>query len=171
MAGQETIDWVLYDFDSGSHAAGVEVTFFDTTESAATNNQQDTNMPIAGQLPSGQKFVIHKIGILFDWPAAVANATEETDALDQATLELKIAEKRVFIAPAQILLAPNQFPAVDIASGASCGNIGNNWFELKHPITILGGTPFKAILTQGITDTSADITFGVVLVGELTRPV
>lgn len=170
MAGTETIDWVLYDFDKGSHAAGVEVTFFDAAEPSATNNQQDTNMQVASQLPSGEKFTIHKIGVLFDWPAAVANATEETDALDQATLELVVASKRMFIAPVQILLAPNQFPAVDIASGASCGNIGNNWFELKHPITIPGGTSFKVVLTQGITDTTADITFGVCLVGELTRP-
>lgn len=166
----ETIDWVLYDYGAPSHAASATVTLFDQAEDAATNTYQDTNMPIANQLPSGQKFVIKKIGVIFDWVAAVANATEETDFFDQAILELKIAEKRAFIAPLSIMLAPNQFPAVDIASGASCGNAPVNWFELDHPITIEGGTPFKVILTQGLTDTTADITCGVCLVGELTRP-
>jgi len=128
----ETIDWVLYDYGSSSHAASVELILFDQSEDSATNDFQDTNMPIANQLPSGQKFVIHKIGVVFDWVAAVANAAEESAALDQATLELKIAEKRMFIAPLQLLLAPGQYACVDIASGASATNSPVNWFELKN---------------------------------------
>lgn len=166
----ETIDWVLYDYGAPTHAAKASVTLFDQAESAATNAHQDTNMPIANQLPASQSFVIKKIGVIFDWVAAVTNAAEESSALDQGTLELKVAERRMFIAPLHILLAPNQYSCVDIAAGASASSNPVNWFELEHPIAIPGGVPFKVIINQGLTDTTADITFGVCLVGELTRP-
>jgi len=166
----ETIDWVLYDHGAPSHAASATVTLFDQAESAATNTYQDTNMPIAGQLPTTQKMVVHKLGVIFDWGAAVANATEESDFLDQGTLELKIADRRMFIAPLHILLAPSQFACIDIAAGASVSSNQVNWFELKNPITLNGGVPFSVEITQGLTDTTADCTIGVVLVGELTRP-
>lgn len=166
----ETIDWVLYDYGAPTHAAGATVTLFDQTEAAATNNEQDTNMPIAGQLPTTQKFVIHKIGFIPDWVAGIANANDQQDFYDQGTLELKIAEKRMFIAPLHILTAPGQLGADTVAAGATQYGPGTTWFEFKHPITLEGGTPFKVVITQGITDTTASHTVGVVLVGELTRP-
>lgn len=165
-----TRDWVLYDHGAPTHAASATVTLFDQAESAATNTYQDTNMPLANQLPTTQKFVIHKIGVIFDWEAAITNAGEEVDALDQGILELKIAEKRVFIAPIHIVMAAGQQASADIAAGANISSNAVNWFEFKHPILIPGGTPFKVVITQGLTDTAADITFGVCLVGELTTP-
>lgn len=167
-AGEEEIDYVLYDTQTSGTTAGAAITFFDQSEASA--GIKATNMPIANQLPSSQRFSINSIQVLFDPEMATGDLK---DILDQAVLEIKINEKRKFIAPLAWFTSQGQLIPSTTWGGATVSDLpqmGGSVYTLTNPIALQGGTTLSVKIQIGQTAPSASSYIQVLLCGLLIRP-
>lgn len=161
-SGEEELDYILYDLVASAHSGSESLTFFN--HSRSTSTLAVTNMEIAGQLPSSQRFLIKKIQLQVDVLAAANDAAEELDA---AAAELSINNKVVFSAPATVFCT-SFIPA--ITTTATVGPAMNVVeFELDKYIVLNGGVPFKIVMLNGKTASSANTDHTFILRGRLVR--
>jgi len=161
--GEEEIDWVWYDLVASGTTASATKTFFNHSKGA--DGLAVTNMEIAGQLPSSQRFLIKSIELLVDVNAASGDAA---DVLDSAVLELYISGRKMFSAPAAYFLTPI---ATSQTTTADTGTAHRKVpFELDKYIVLNGGTDFRVDVLIGKTAPSASTDLTVLLRGRLVRP-
>ena len=120
---KEGIREPLYDFLTYDSAATLQLKFFQT-QVGGTKTKSDTNMPLNGQLPAGQKFVAFTIG-LYVLPGSNAASYVRQDPVKTATglappsfandvwalihqgwLELTVGTKNYLTAPLIMFPAP-----------------------------------------------------------------
>jgi len=161
--GEEELDYVLYDVVASGTSASVTKTFFNHNE--AEDGLAVTNMPIPGQLPSTQRFLVKSIQLLIDVNAA---AGDSADVLDGAVTEFKINNRRVYCCPSALLAVP---VATSQTRTAELGGAVNNVEpKLDKAIVIPGGVPFKIEMLLGKTAPSASTDLTYILKGRLVRP-
>lgn len=161
--GEEELDFVLYDLVASGTTASAKLTFFNQNE--ASNGIAVTNMPMNGQLPSSQRFLIKAIELLIDVNAA---AGDSADVLDAAIIDVKINNERKFSIPAIRCAVPVN---ASITRTAELGGaLGFVPFELDKAIAIPGGVPFAVEMTIGKTAASAGTDITMLLRGRLVRP-
>jgi len=161
----ETIDWVFYDLVASGTTESVKKTFFSHDE--PSDGLQVTNMPIAGQIPSTQKFELHSIEFIPDVEAATGDLK---DLLDAAVLELYVNEKRMLSAPLIMFCANSYLIPMSTESTVDKPQLAGTPYKLEKPITISGGDSIKVEVTIGKTAVSASMDMIVCLKGLLTRP-
>jgi len=162
--GEEEIDYCVYHLLASGTTASAVLTFF--TGTRAANGLAVTNMEQAGQFPSATRFLVKEIQLLTDVNAA---AGDSADVLDAAALELYVANKLMYSAPAPVF-ATNVTPSY--TTTATIGSAVNMIkFELDRGIVINGGTPFRAEMLIGKTAVSASTDLTVLLRGHLIRPI
>lgn len=61
----EEVSWTLYDYLTYAAAGQTELRFFQTPNGQGTKTLADTNMTLAGQIPSGQNFLVMAIALDF----------------------------------------------------------------------------------------------------------
>ena len=76
----EGIGWSLYDFATYVQAGQTSLAFFQAPVGQSGKTLADTNMQLAGQLPSGQAFLIESIEI-FLFPTFDPSQTSTTDTV------------------------------------------------------------------------------------------
>jgi hypothetical protein len=122
-------------------------------------------MEMAGQFPSSSRFLVKGIELLIDVEAAAGDAA---DVLDAAVLELYVANKLMFSAPAAYFattVTPAQTTTATIGPAVNMAK-----FELDRGIVINGGTAFRVEMLIGKTAVSASTDLTVILRGHLIRP-
>jgi len=160
---EEELDYAVYDLVATGTTASVTLTFF--THNKATNGLAISNMEQSGQFPSGSRFLVKEIQLLTDIEAAVGDSA---DVLDAAVLELYVANKLMYSAPAPIFCT-NLSPAFNTT--ATLGPAVNMVkFDLDRGIVINGGTAFRVEMLIGKTAVSAATDLTVILRGHLIRP-
>lgn len=161
--GEEELDYFLYDLVASGTTASAKLTFFNQNE--ASNGIAVTNMPMNGQLPSTQRFLVKAIEVLIDVNAAAGDAA---DVLDAAVIDLKINNERKISLPAIRCSVP---VSSTITQTATLGNaISFAPFELDKGLVIMGGIPFAVEMTVGKTAASATSDITMMLRGRLVRP-
>lgn len=79
----EGIGWSLYDFGTYAQAGQTSLSFFQVPVGQSSKTLADTNMELAGQLPSGQAFLIESIELyLFPGVAPGLNSTTDADTAE-----------------------------------------------------------------------------------------
>jgi len=162
-----TIDWVWYSWKDVATAPGTTV-FFDESEPAV--GRTATNMKMAGQLPSGESFLIKSIQVFID---PVEDYTDAQKLLTKSVVMLEIGEERKFIAPTAFFTPQGSLAGSVCAGGLTTGvpidlhGRAGAVYELARPIELAGGVGFKAELetTQTLSATTGVY---VCLVGERT---
>lgn len=103
---QEAFKGSLYDFQTYAQAGQSSLTFFAVPAGQSSKTVADTNMTLAGMLPSPDKFVVETIEI-FVWPGnvidtvaatatnAAGNADDVYNFIKSGYLEFNIGSKRV----------------------------------------------------------------------------
>lgn len=83
-SSEEALDNPLYHIQTYGTSGAATFSFFGTTASAATNGFSDTNLEVAGVLPSGKRFAIYSFGLamLGGQTALKQAATLPTSQLD-----------------------------------------------------------------------------------------
>jgi len=167
-----TRDWVLYGGDTVDFSsASTDNVFFNEDEAAAGGGVNETNMPIASQLPREWNMKVHEIQVLLDATELAATSLDALDALHQSLIEIKIAKKRVFIAPVKCCLGPGNLFHPAVESNAAGMTANAQGFIFRNPLIIPGGTPFEVILRTGVTAaTSSTNEVTIALIGEMTMP-
>jgi hypothetical protein len=162
-AGEEEIDFTLYDLTASGTTPSATLTFFN--HNRGTDGLAVTNMELAGQLPATQRFLIKKMQLLVDVEAA---AGDSADVLDAAVAELYINNKLMYSIPAAVLatgVTPSQ------TTTATVGPAVNMYeFEFDKAIVLNGGVPFKVSMLIGKTAVSASTDLTYMLRGRLVRP-
>jgi len=161
-AGEEEIDYCLYDLVASGTTASVDVTFFNHTRSG--DGVAVTNTELAGQLPATQRFLIKNMELLVDVNAA---AGDSADVLDAAVLELYINNKLYYSAPGIIFSQTTHRSTTGTAELG--GSVNNVRFEFDKAIALIGGVPFKAVMRIGKSAVSASTDLTVMLRGRLIR--
>ena len=159
---EEQITTTLYDTELSTTAANTSLTLFDNTEQGS--GLDDTNMQIASQLPSTQRFLVKAISAHFN---DVLAATDAENLLDRASFELRINNWRMFSAPLREIMSEKTV----IPSGVTQDEqyfIGKT-YPLENYIMIPGGTTFNATIETGETAAGVSTAITVVLHGELVR--
>jgi len=162
-SGEEELAWVLYDTEGGYNAANTALAYFDQAESAV--GQDETNMPVANQLPSSQRFLIKEI----HWFLNDVSATvDETNILDRAFIELTINNRRKFVAPLRMVVGG----ATIIPSGVTQDedHLAGEGFKLERGIIVNGGDNLAVTVDTGETSAGTDMEATVALIGRLVRP-
>jgi hypothetical protein len=162
-SGEEEIDYILFDLVASAHSGSETLTFFNHNRSTST--LAVTNLELAGQLPATQRFLIKSIQLLVDVNAAAGDSADELDA---AAAELFINNKSMFCAPAAIFSVP-----VSISTNRTAevgGAVNMTGFELDKGLVLQGGVPFKLVMLNGKTASSANTDHTFMLRGRLVRP-
>jgi len=161
--GEEEIDYCLYDLVASGTSASASLTFFNHTR--GTDGLAVTNMEIAAQLPSRQRFLLKKIALLVDVNAA---AGDSADVQDAASMEFYINNKLVYCAPSPIFGVPVAISQTRTAELG--GSVNMVEFELEKYLVIDGGVSFKLVMMIGKTAVSASTDLTWILRGRLVRP-
>jgi len=161
-AGEEEIDYCLFDLVTDTHAGSETITFFNHNRS--TSGLAVTNMENAGSLPAGQRFLLKGIQVQFDVNAAAGDAA---DSLDASALELYINNKLMYAVPT-IAVTTTAIPATTTTATIGPG-VNFQTPELDKAIVIQGGVPFKVTILTGKTAASANGDWTVLLKGHLVR--
>ena len=164
------IHTTLYDTWQPGTTASAEATLFQTPQGGdATHTESFTNARGAGQLPSGEKFLLKKVKLIID--GQIAEVDFDT-RLYGGFIEIRVKDKTVLKAPAQMFFAHSayggHFLQATAALTQSIGPTGDG-FVLELPIEINGGERFVIRCVQGAAFASA-IDHKVVLEGVLTLP-
>lgn len=162
-AGEEEIAWMLYDTEGGYDSANTTLQYFDQAESAV--GPDETNMPIAGQLPATQRFLIKEIHFFINDVIASADAH---NIMDRSYLELKINNKRMFIAPLRMLIGGGTVLPSAVTQDED--QLQGDGFKLDKGIVINGGDSIIVETDTGETSMGTDAECSVALVGRLVRP-
>lgn len=131
----EAIGWSFYDFTTYAQAGQTSLAFFQVPVGQSSKTLADTNMTLAGQLPSGQAFLIESIEI-FLFPSFDPSQSSTTDGV----------------------VAEYTNDVIDFAkSGYLTLNIGSKQYIQEAP---LGKFPPKTRLyaSDAITSTEATLT-------------
>lgn len=161
-AGEEELDYILYDLVPSGTTPSAKLTFFNNDE--ASNGIQVTNLPMSGQLPSTQRFLVKEIRVVID-PEAVVG--DRLDVLDAAVIDLKVNNERKFSCFAVEALGNFAFLPSGVTSTVE--GVQGKPFELDKGIIIDGGVPFSVEFTVGKTAASASTDIYVMLRGRLVR--
>ena len=162
-AGEEELDYILYDLVASAHSGSETLTFFN--HSQGTSGLAVTNMQLAAQLPAKQRFLLKSIQLLIDVNAAAGDSADEMDA---AAAELYVNNKIMFSAPAAIFSVPVSISTTRTAEVGGAVNMAQ--FELDKAIVIEGGVPLKLVMLNGKTASSANTDHTFMLRGRLVRP-
>lgn len=162
-SGEEEIDWLLYDTEGGYDSANATLVYFDQAESSV--GLDETNMPVAGQLPSSQRFLIKEIHFFINDVVASADAH---NIMDRSYLELKINNKRMLAGPLRMFVGGGT--VVNAAVTQDEDQITGEGFKLDKGIVINGGDNFVVETDSGETSMGTDAECAVVLRGRLVRP-
>ena len=162
-AGEELIDYVLYDGQLSTTGANAALVFFDNTEAGVGIDQ--SNMPIASSLPSKWQFLIEKFAVHFN--DVVASADVE-NILDRASFLLLINNRRMFSAPLREVMSEKTV----IPSGVTQDEqyFMGKTYELMNYIHLKGGDQFSVEIETGETAPGVSTELTVCLIGELIRP-
>jgi len=161
------VDWAWYSWKEVATAAGTTV-FFD--ESEAAKGRTITNMKMAGQLPSGESFLIKSIQLFID---SIEDYTDAQKLLSKSIVMLEIGEERKFIAPSSFFVPQGSLQGSVSAGGLTTGvpidlhGVQGAVYEFNIPIELPGGVGFKVELETTQTLGAATGVY-VVLVGERT---
>lgn len=161
-AGEEELDYILFDLVASGTIASAKLTFFNHNE--AEDGIQVSNMPMDAQLPSTQRFLVKGIELIVDTMAAVGDSAK---VLDGAVIDFKINNERKISFPAIRCVSPvtTNITKVDDTGGA----VGYFPFELEKALVIDGGVPFAVEMVIGKTAVSASTDLTVLLRGRLVR--
>jgi hypothetical protein len=174
----------LWDTATAAAAGQTQLTYFSlpvgqgTTAfvGAGAKTFADTNMDLAGQLPSGFAFQVNGFRLLFKWDVVIADLQL---ILNGATFRFVVGQKDFLRVPARSLPSGSgiYFQGTTAATtiGATSGwpTLANN-FGIKGKPLILNATEnFAAFLVwqSGVQAISAIMPITVVLDGYLGRPV
>jgi len=160
------VDWVWYHKQSISSSG--TTTYFNTDE--ATSGTNVTNMKMAGQLPSAEKFTIKSIQVFFD----PADAVDDIETLlGNTVLELVIGEETKIKAPLFHFVPQGNITGYAALYGQaseterSAAGLGGTVWTFENPIVLPGGVGFKVDLHVGTAPSAAvDVTVSLVGVRE-----
>ena len=173
----EFLTWSYYDQIS-LLSTTLTHTFF-VTGTGTGKNLSQTNMPTSGQLPQGQSFVIHEIGLLYstDTVSGTTDLLEWYKVLANTTVEFKVTGKdSLFTITLQELCgASTLFAITPTAAGDNISQIQpwyrGVWKLKKYPITIGATQTFNIEMVHHVAP-SADLDGNLVklfLRGDLRR--
>ncbi len=163
-SGEEQLDHIFYDTELSTTSANTNLTLFDGTEAAS--GLDDTNMPIASQLPSSQRFLVKKISVHFNDVLASADAE---NILDRGSFEMRVNDRRVFACPLREVMSEKTV----LPSGVTQDEqyfVGGT-YEFENYVHIPGGVRFNVLIETGETAPGASTALTVCLHGELVRSV
>lgn len=164
------ISYVLYDTVVLGTVANTDNSLFQVTQGAdATHTELFTNARGSGALPNQEKMVVEKISVIIDTVQTVIADLQK--ALSNTFVELKVQDFTWFKAPVQLLVdATSWGGTIQLAAAANQNPIGllGDGYELKIPVLIAGGTPFKVRYFQGTALSAGSFNIKVCLHGTLT---
>jgi len=162
-AGEEELDYVLFDVQSSTTTANTVLNFFSRAESA--QNKRTTNMPLASNLPSTQRFLVREVQLVGD--SEFSTATDQSDAFDGGSVELTINKRRYLHGDMRCFLGPGMRvpPGVTNVDESFSGT----GFKLERGIVLPGGTEFNVEVITGDTAPTAAQQLTVRLIGTLVR--
>lgn len=161
----EIMDWSYY--DSFNVSAALSINMFQSAVGQSSKTLDKTNMTSNGQIPTGQRFTIHRIKMLYVSQAAAwasdgtAQVQKWYDLLTKTTFEFKIPGKDSLLTlTLQELLGPATLTAmIPTSSGDNIPIIQPRYsgiFPLNKPIILAEQTTFGCLITHQ-TAPSADL--------------
>lgn len=162
------LSYIMYDSIDFGSAVGQQTLFQVPQGGDAIHTESFTNSRGSGQFPSGEKFVIKKIGFVVDYNLSDADLI---DFMNLSTFEIRVNDTTYFKCPLQCILAYSGYSGyLGQASAASLVAIGPSGvpYQLEIPITINGGDSFKVLVYQGTPLSGASRRFKVILEGILS---
>lgn len=163
--------YVLYDTVPMGATANTETVLFQTAQGAdSTHTELYTNSRGAGALPSNEEFSIEKISCVVDVNGVVA---DQQNAFLNSYLDIVVNNKSVFKAPCALLADRSSFGGAytqATAAAESLMGLQGNGYELKIPIKIPKGSPFKVRHFQGTALSTTGQNLKVCLHGTLSTP-
>lgn len=164
--------YVLYDTAAFGTSADTEHVLFQVAQGGDSTHTEDfTNMRGAGALPGEEAFSVDKISVAVDGVHG-ANEADVAQIWDGAFIEVRVADKTVFKAPARLCAEASAYGGAytqGTAADATFVGLLGNGYSLDIPIEIPGGTAFRVRLYQD-TALTASTQVKVCLHGILTRP-
>jgi len=163
-AGEEVLDYTLYDGQLSTTNANTALTLFDNTEAGVGIDQ--SNMPIASSLPSKWQFLIKKIAVHFNDVLASADAE---NILDRASFLLNINSRRMFSTILREVMSEKSVIPAGVTQDEQY--FMGKTYELENYIHLKGGDQFNVEIETGETAPGASTELTVCLIGELVRPI
>lgn len=161
---EDQLHYIFFDVQGATASANLVLNYFSRAESA--QNKRTTNMPLAGQLPPNQRFMLKKIYIMMD--AEFNTATDESDVLDGGSLDLTINKRRMLHGPLRSFVGPIRRDGSHVTDVDA--TFTGREVMLDPYLTIPGGTEFNVEIITGDTAPTATNQLTVVMEGELVRP-
>lgn len=187
----EGIGWSLYDFGTYAQAGQTSLSFFQVPVGQSSKTLADTNMDLAGQLPSGQSFLIESVEIYL-FPGVVVGAdtaidlapefsNDMYDFIKAGSLKLTIGSK-TYLQEAPLGRFPpktrlNGWGALATTDAAQSKYIdysaaGGRPYALRSPYLLESSQNFNITLTwPTAVALSAAARIGIVMEGVLYRDV
>lgn len=165
------LSWIMYDTAIFGTSAAVTSALFQTAEGGdATHTTDFTNCRGAGSFPTGEKYLIRKLGVTFESNHVEADVE---DWFVAAYLRLMIANQIMFQSPLIPLMWADaysgQYTQAAAAVRAFIGRLGNG-YELDPQLLVKGGDAFKVEIYQGTALATASMKIKFMMDGILTRP-
>jgi len=163
-ADEEQLSWVLFDVQSSTTTANTVLNFLSRSEGA--QNKRTTNMPIAGQLPSTQRFLLKKIRLMTD--SEFNTTTDVNDVMDGGSIEVTLNNKRMIHAPLRAALG--LYTKIGSTTADADTLPQGEGIDLDPYLVIPGGSNVNVEVITGDTAPTAANQLTVMLIGELVRP-
>jgi len=163
----EGIGSSLYDYTSYAAAGQTELSFFQTPSGSGTKTLSDTNMELAGSLPSPKQFLVTSLEVKF-WPGvdvAAFGAQDAADYLNDVAAVAKSGYLELFVGSKNYIQEGpiGDFPSMnglvvqaaltDVTTAAAAsqsriayGNFGGKPYVLASPIRLMPTQNFKVSL-------------------------
>jgi hypothetical protein len=132
-------------YDTLTMSAATEYLFFQQGQQAGSKPLQDTNLLANGQLPNGQEFVIHSIGVHLQAGVRTgATVPAIVDAfyglLENSTIQFRIAGREFDLEIPGSVYLPSVSASASTAGANTISRVGDfnnkSWLGLKTPIVI-----------------------------------
>jgi hypothetical protein len=164
---EEVVRQSLYDFQAYAAAGQTSLSFFQVPVGQSSKTKADTNMVIAGSLPTPQKFMIQSIEIHF-WPggdisqfgaqAAAEYLNDIHDVGKGGFLELTVGSKTVLTEAPLLRFPPKTFEVYDAA--LTEGTTAAAASQSRIAYGRFGGKPYDVNPAQWLT---SNVNFSVTL--------
>lgn len=146
------LDWTWYDTIVLGATAGAEFEAFQVQLGAdTTHNIQFTNLPVPGQIPQNETFLLKSIRFIYDFVSALINDT--TDWFTFSVYEIRLQDTVKYQGPVAEAVAHSGYGgAYTLAAAANKNAIGllGNGKMFEKPLLLNGGDFFKVRYKQGV---------------------
>lgn len=166
------LSYILYDTAVFGTTALAESLLFQVQQGAdGTHTESFTNSRMAGQLASGEKFLIKKVSAMIDFEQVAES--DVSKVWNGSYVQIRLADQIVFWSPMVYLADASafggHFTEATAALKLAVGLMGDG-YDLEVPILVTGGTNFKVRVVQGTALSAGSKNVKIALHGILTLP-